>query len=93
MVFGKKFSGFIAWWLWRTVYLMKLPRLSKKLRVMIAWTLDVFFGRDIEQTITVRDVEALSDMLARIRSRAKQGLPVTATATSNSSSESAVTKL
>lgn len=93
MVFGKKFSGFIAWWLWRTVYLMKLPRLSKKLRVMIAWTLDMFFGRDIEQTITVRDVEALTDMLARIRSRAKQGLPVTATATSNSSSESVVTKL
>ena len=93
MVFGRKFSGFVAWWLWRTVYLMKLPRLSKKLRVMIAWTLDVFFGRDIEQTITMRDVEALTDMLARIRSRAKQGLPVTATATSNSSSESAVTKL
>ena len=93
MVFGKKFSGFIAWWLWRTVYLMKLPRLSKKLRVMIAWTLDMFFGRDIEQTITVRDVEALTDMLARIRSRAKQALPATVTAAFNSSSESAVTKL
>jgi hypothetical protein len=60
---------------------------------MIAWTLDMFFGRDIEQTITVRDVEALTDMLARIRSRAKQALPATVTAAFNSSSESAVTKL
>src|SRR5206468_186800 len=34
MVFGIKFSGFIAWWFWRSVYLMKLPRLAKKLRVM-----------------------------------------------------------
>ncbi len=32
MVFGVEFSGFIAWVLWRTVYLMKLPRLPKKLR-------------------------------------------------------------
>jgi NADH dehydrogenase FAD-containing subunit len=34
MVFGLRFSGFVAWWLWRTVYLMKLPRLTKKLRVL-----------------------------------------------------------
>jgi NADH dehydrogenase len=32
MVFGIKFSGFVAWVFWRTVYLMKLPRLAKKLR-------------------------------------------------------------
>ena len=24
-IFGLRFSGFIAWWLWRTIYLMKLP--------------------------------------------------------------------
>jgi NADH dehydrogenase len=72
MVFGIKFSGFIAWWLWRSVYLMKLPRLAKKLRVMVSWTLDLFFGQEIEQMITVRDIEALSGQLARIRARAKQ---------------------
>jgi len=32
MMFGLKFSGFIAWWMWRSIYLMKLPRLAKKLR-------------------------------------------------------------
>jgi len=62
MVFGMKFSGFIAWCLWRSIYLMKLPRLAKKLRVMVGWTLDLLFSRDIEQMITLRDVEALSDL-------------------------------
>jgi NADH:ubiquinone reductase (H+-translocating) len=72
MVFGIKFSGFIAWMLWRTVYLMKLPRLPKKLRVMVGWTLDLLFAKDIEQMLTLRDVEALSDMAGRIRARATQ---------------------
>jgi NADH dehydrogenase len=41
------FSGFFAWWLWRTVYLAKLPGIDRKIRVMIDWTLDLFFPRDI----------------------------------------------
>src|SRR6266481_1157840 len=75
MVFRIKFSGFIAWVFWRTVYLMKLPRLPKKLRVMVGCTLDLFFARDIEQMITLRDVEALSDMAGRIRTRRTQLTP------------------
>jgi NADH dehydrogenase len=71
MVFGIKFSGFIAWSFWRSVYLMKLPGLAKKLRVMVSWTLDLFFGQEIEQMITVRDIETLSGQLARIRERTK----------------------
>jgi NADH dehydrogenase len=69
MMFGFKFSGFIAWWMWRSIYLAKLPRLAKKLRVMTDWTLDLLFGRDIEQMITLRDVQALSERLARIRAQ------------------------
>jgi NADH dehydrogenase len=72
MVFGVKFSGFAAWFLWRAVYLMKLPRLPKKLRVMVGWTLDLLFARDIEQMITIRDVEALSNLAGRIRVRAME---------------------
>jgi NADH:ubiquinone reductase (H+-translocating) len=78
MVFGIKFSGFIAWWFWRSVYLMKLPRLAKKLRVMSSWTLDIFFGQEIEQMITVRDIEALSGQLARIRARTKKATSTSA---------------
>jgi hypothetical protein len=36
---------------------------------MIAWTLDLLFGRDIEQTITLRDVEELTERWTRIRAR------------------------
>src|ERR1700719_1073844 len=75
MVFGVKFSGFVAWAFWRAVYLMKLPRLAKKLRVMVGWTLDLFFSREIEQMITLRDVEALSDLAGRIRARGQRSIP------------------
>ena len=34
-ILGINFSGFIAWWLWRTIYLSKLPRLEKKIRVSL----------------------------------------------------------
>src|SRR5262249_8592509 len=45
-ILGINFSGFIAWWLWRTVYLSKLPRLEKKIRVALDWTLDLCFAKD-----------------------------------------------
>jgi NADH:ubiquinone reductase (H+-translocating) len=53
-VFGVNFSGFFAWWLWRTIYLSKLPRLEKKVRVAIDWTLDLLFTKDLVQFLTVR---------------------------------------
>jgi len=48
-ILGVNFSGFVAWWLWRTIYLLKLPRLEKKVRVALDWTLDVFFSKDFVQ--------------------------------------------
>jgi NADH dehydrogenase len=49
--------GFLAWFLWRTYYLWRLPRLEKRLRVAMDWTLDLMFGRDISviQTVTASD--------------------------------------
>lgn len=46
-VLGLKVSGFVAWWMWRTVYLGKLPGLQRKLRVALDWTFDLFFSRDL----------------------------------------------
>jgi hypothetical protein len=43
--------------------------LAKKLRVVMDWTLDLFFGRDIEQIITLRDIEALTEQIDRVRAR------------------------
>jgi NADH dehydrogenase len=53
-ILGVNFSGFMAWWLWRTIYLSKLPRFEKKLRVALDWTLDLLFAKDIVQFLTVR---------------------------------------
>lgn len=51
-IFGINFSGFLAWWLWRTIYLSKLPRFEKKLRVALDWTLDLAFSKDLVQLDT-----------------------------------------
>jgi NADH dehydrogenase len=48
---GYKFSGFFAWFLWRSLYLSKLPGLERKVRVVGDWTIELFFPRDILQTI------------------------------------------
>jgi NADH:quinone reductase (non-electrogenic) len=53
-ILGVNFSGFIAWWLWRTIYLFKLPGLEKKVRVALDWTLDLLFSKDLVQFLTVR---------------------------------------
>ncbi len=53
-IMGVNFSGFVAWWLWRTVYLSKLPRFEKKLRVALDWTLDLLFSKDLVQFLTLR---------------------------------------
>jgi NADH dehydrogenase len=46
-----QFSGLSAWLLWRGIYLSKLPGLERKIRVLMNWTLELFFPRDIVQTI------------------------------------------
>ncbi len=55
-VFGLNFSGFFAWWLWRTIYLAKLPRFEKKVRVALDWTLDLVFSKDLVQLQTPRSL-------------------------------------
>ena len=59
-VFGLTFSGFLAWWMWRTIYLSKLPGFEKKVRVLINWTLDLFFTRDLVQIFTIKDVQRVT---------------------------------
>ena len=48
-VFGFKISGFIAWLMWRSIYLMKLPGFDRKLRVSTDWFLDLLLPPDIVQ--------------------------------------------
>ena len=74
-ILGVKFSGFIAWLLWRSVYLLKLPRFEKKVRVALGRTLDLFFPPDLAQYVTVRDIEALHEHLTHLRKNALQPEP------------------
>lgn len=46
-VFGVGVSGLLAWFLWRSYYLLQLPTMLRRTRVAIDWTLDVFFPPDI----------------------------------------------
>ena len=48
-VFGMKLSGIVAWFLWRFVYLMKIPGISAKLRIAFSWLLGVLLPPDTVQ--------------------------------------------
>ena len=55
-VMGFRFSGLLAWMMWRTIYLAKLPRLQKKIQVAMHWTMDLFFSKDLIQVITAHGI-------------------------------------
>lgn len=46
---GLKLVGFPAWFLWKTVYMLKLPTLASRLRVVLDWTIELFFERDVSE--------------------------------------------
>ena len=46
---GMNISGFLAWVIWRNVYLTKIPTFDKKTRILLDWTIDLFFNRDISR--------------------------------------------
>ena len=54
-----KVSGMPAWWLYRTYYLFQLPRLERKIRVLIDWNLALLFRRDIVQQDVTRSAGLL----------------------------------
>ena len=51
---GVRISGFPAWFIWRTVYLMKLPSLAQKIRVGLEWGCDLIFPRTLAHLKTDR---------------------------------------
>ena len=48
-VFGINVSGFAAWWLWRSIYLMKLPGWGRRIKVAASWTLDLILLPELVQ--------------------------------------------
>ncbi len=53
-IYGMRFSGKLAWFMWRTVYLLKMPHISMRLRVAVDWTGDLLFGREIAELPATR---------------------------------------
>src|SRR5688572_2379368 len=46
-VFGVRLTGFAAWWTRRTYYLFQMPRWGRSLRIVLDWTVAMFFRPDI----------------------------------------------
>jgi len=46
-VFGLKLSGFVAWLMWRGLYLLRMPTLARKTRLFLEWNWAMFFPPDI----------------------------------------------
>ena len=67
-ILGINFSGFFAWWLWRTIYLGKLPRFEKKLRVALDWALDLVFSKDLVQLNTAKSGQRV-DMVNTVKAK------------------------
>lgn len=57
-LFGMPVRGFLAWWLVRTYHLLQLPTLARKTRVVIDWTIALFFPRDIAHLGSLGSVRA-----------------------------------
>jgi NADH dehydrogenase len=53
---GHRFSGLVAWLLWRGIYLAKLPGAEKRVRVLLDWLLDLVVPRDVVVTTKSRAV-------------------------------------
>jgi NADH dehydrogenase len=48
-IYGIRLSGFFAWFLWRGIYLSKLPTLSRKIAVALGWACSIPFPPNIVQ--------------------------------------------
>lgn len=64
---GYVLTGFLAWFLWRSYYLARLPGLDRRLRVTVDWTLGLIFPRDIAEMrlYTERGHQAARDVQAQ----------------------------
>jgi NADH dehydrogenase len=60
-VLGLRFTGFLGWFITRTYHLYQLPLFSRKARVVVDWTVSLFFRRDIAELGTIGHPRRLGD--------------------------------
>jgi NADH dehydrogenase len=69
-IYGMNIYGFFAWWIWRTIYLRKIPKFNKRLRILLDWAADLIFDRDIsrlkiirkEQPVDYKELDEVDDV-------------------------------
>ncbi len=49
VIFGVTFHGKLMWWVWRTVYLFNFHSWSKRSKIAVEWSVNLFRNRDISQ--------------------------------------------
>ena len=62
-VLGMRLTGFPAWWFRRTYYLFQMPRWERRLRIVLDWTVALFFRPDITKVDLRVEREKMRDEL------------------------------
>src|SRR5205823_1497011 len=64
-IFGLSVSGFLAWFLWRAIYLAKLPGWGRRLKVASSWTLDLVLAPELVELRLDRSTGAVHEHWGR----------------------------
>ena len=77
MVFGMRLTGFPAWWLRRTYYLFQMPRWDRRLRMVLDWTVALFFRPDITKVeLAVEKDQTVENCAAGVASGPRRVTPL-----------------
>jgi hypothetical protein len=86
-VFGVRLTGFIAWWVRRTYYLFQMPRWDRRLRIVLDWTVALFFRPDITRV----DLRVEREQVKQARQLVQRSLEVVPAVQPESASRAAST--
>ena len=64
-VLGIRMKGFPAWFLHRTYHVSRIPTFNRKVRVILDWTIALFFRRDVVQLGSLQSPHGPFDAAAR----------------------------
>jgi len=70
---GRSITGVLAWIIWRTYYLARLPTFESKVKIGVGWAINLFFGTDLTligetksknlHEITIDEAPSIKDQL------------------------------
>jgi NADH dehydrogenase len=68
-LFGIKLKGWPAWFVHRTYHVSRMPTLNRKIRIVLDWTLALFFRREV---VSLGDLQHPRDEFERSAARPAQ---------------------